>query len=211
MKRVALILLTAGLFLVLPARADIYLSLQGVAAIPTGGLYSSRPGGILSVGWSWNPRFALELGAGFWRTPVKASTGSLSAGSLSVFPVEFSFRARWPLGPKLQLGGEAGLGYTFYGFSLDEAIAAAWKAVGFTISETVKDAPATHLGLGLEYALSERWSVTFGVRYHILRTRGTWSIVDDISGETQSGKIKKLNLDALSLSLGIKITLFGPK
>ncbi|MHB8055100.1 MAG: outer membrane beta-barrel protein [Candidatus Aminicenantales bacterium] len=208
MKRVALILAAAGLFLVSPARADITLGLQGAVAIPTGGAYSSGIGGSLAAGWSWNPRFALELCAGLWPVPATASTGGLGEGSLGVFPVEVSFRVRWPLGPKLRVSGDAGLGYAFYCYSLDEEIVAAWKAVGFEISEAVKDAPAAHIGCGLEYVLSKNWAVTLGLRYHVLRTRGTWSISDDISGETQSGKIKNLNFDAFSLSLGIRIGLF---
>lgn len=208
MKRLGLVLLAAGLLSASPALADVYLGFQGTASIPTGENYKARTGGILTAGWSWNPRFALELGLGYWPVPVTASSSGLSRGTLSMFPVEFAFRARWPVGTKFQLSGEAGLGNAFTAFSLDAETVAAWEALGFEIDELVKDDPSAHLGIGLEYALSERWSVTLGARYHILRTRGTWTITDTISGETASGNIKKLNFDAFTLSLGVKFALF---
>lgn len=204
MKRLGGLLIIAGCLLAAPARADVYLGMQGTFSLPMGTDYAAGPGGILSAGWAWNPRFALELGLGYWPVPVAASSDGLSPGTLTMLPVEFTFRARWPIGPKLHLSGEAGLGNAFTAFTLDAETVAAWEALGFEIDELVKDDPSAHLGIGLEYALSERWAVTLGARYHILRTRGAWTITDTISGETASGNIKKLNFDAFTLSLGVK-------
>lgn len=207
MKRLSLILLAAGLLSASPAMADIYLGFQGAASLPTGESAKAGIGGIMTAGWSWNPRFALELGLGCWPVPVTASEAGLSKGRLRVFPVDIAFRARWPLGPKLHLSGEAGLGNAFYDFSLDEETVAGWEAVGFKIEESLKNEPSAHLGVGLEYALSDRWSAVFGVRYYLLRTRGNWTITDTVSGETASGMIKKLSFDAFTLSLGVKFAI----
>ena len=211
MKRHLILLVAGMLSLAAAARADIYLILAGTYAFPVDQLYSSRPGFAASAGWAWNSHFALELGFRFWRVPVAGSTDGLSLGTLRVLPLEITFRSRWSLGSNFRLCGEAGAGYAFHSFSLDGGLQAGWKALGFSIDESAKNRPAAHLGVGLEYTLTPKMAVDFGIRYHLLRTRGGWSIIDDSSGVTQTGTLEKLNFDALTFSLGFKIVLFGPE
>ncbi|MCX6565698.1 MAG: outer membrane beta-barrel protein [Candidatus Aminicenantes bacterium] len=209
MKRHPILILAAVLSLAAAARADIYLVPAGTYAFPMDQPYSSRFGAGVSAGWAWNSRFALELGLRFWPVPVSGSIDGLSLGTLHVLPLELTFRGRWALGSNLLFYGEAGAGYAFHSFALDEGLQADWDALGFSINESVKKGPAAHLGVGLEYALSPKMAVDFGIRYHLLRTKGEWSITDDLSGLTQTGTLEKLNFDALTLSLGLKISLFG--
>ena len=208
MKNRPILFLAAVLSLAAAARADIYIRPNGTYAFPTGHPYSSRAGAGISAGWDWNSRFALELGLRFWSVPVTASTGGLSRGILRVLPLECAVRYRRPLGSNLHLYGEAGAAYAFHSFSLDEGIQAAWKELGFSIDESAKNGPAAHLGIGFEYALSPKTAVDLGIRWHLLRTKGEWSFTDDASGMSQDGTIEKLNFDALTLSLGVKIAIF---
>jgi len=193
------------------AAADIYLRPDAAYAFPTGKPYASRAGVGLAAGWSWNPRFALELGFRFWPVPVSGTADGLSRGVLHVLPAELSLHARLPLGSKLHLRGEAGAGWAFHSFALDPDVFDSWNALGFSLDESAKDGPAVHVGASLEYTLTPKMAVDFGIRWHLLRTTGTWSIVDDDSAITQTGTVANLNFDAVTLSLGLKIALFLPE
>ena len=149
MKRLPILLGAVALSPAAAARADIYLNLGGIYALRTNQPYASRPGAGISAGWAWNSRSALELGLGYWSSPVNGSTDGLNSGNISVLPLEVAFRSRWPLGSNLLLCAEAGAGWAFYSFSLDKNVQAGWEALGFTIDESVKDRPAAHLGVGL--------------------------------------------------------------
>jgi opacity protein-like surface antigen len=208
MKHHPILLVAAVLSLAATARADIYLNLDGTYALRTNQPYASRPGIGIAAGWAWNSRFALELGLRYWSSPVDGTIDGLSSGTVHVLPLELAFRSRWPLGSNLLLCGEAGAGYAFHSFSIKESLQAGWKALGFSVKESVKNGLAAHLGVGLEYALSPKMTIDMGIRWHLLRTKGEWSITDDESGVAQAGTVKKLSFDALTFSLGLKIVLF---
>lgn len=210
MKNRLIVLSAIVLSLAAAARADIYLGGEGTYAFPADQPYSSRFGAGISAGWAWNSTFALELGLRYWPVPVAGAIDGLSPGTLRVLPLEIALRGRWPLGSCLRLGGEAGAGYAFYSFSLDESLQTGWEALGFSINESVKNGPVAHLGVGLEYALSPKMAIDIGIRYHLLRTKGEWSITDDASGATQAGTVEKLNFNAVILSVGLKIAIFDP-
>ncbi len=208
MKNRLILLFAVVLSLAAAARADIYLGGEGTYAFPVYQPYSSRLGAGISTGWAWNSTFALELGLRYWPVPVAGSTDGLSPGTTRVLPLQIGFRGRWLLGSYLRLWGEAGAGYAFYSFSLDESLQAGWEALGFSINESVKNGPAAHLGVGFEYALSPKMAIDIGIRYHLLRTKAEWSITDDASGATRAGTVEKLNFNAVALSLGLKIVIF---
>lgn len=210
MKRIPILLALAVLAAAGFASADVYLGLQGTFALPLDSLYSSRIGFGVAAGWELSPQFALELGIRNWAVPSANSAEGFSLGKISVMPIELSLRARLPLGPKLHLVGEAGAGYAIHSFTLDEDLVQAWSNVGFDLAETADNGLAAHLGAGLELALSPKMSLDISARYHLMRTSGAWSITDVYSGETATDAIEKLNLDALTVSLGLKIALFNP-
>jgi len=209
MKRLPMVLLFAGLSLAAAARAEVTLDAGGIYALRTNPPHASRPGAAIAAGWTWNSRFALELGVRTFRFPVDASPGGLSAGTISALPIELAFRARFPLGPGLTLSGAAGAGLTFYSFTPDEAVLAAWKDLGFTLEESVKDRPTAHLGAGLEYTLSPTLALDVGLRWNLFRTAGEWSITDDATATRQAGTVESLRFDTLAIFLGLKVTLFG--
>jgi len=169
--------------------------------------YSSNIGFGLAAGWELNPQLSLELGANRWALSSAGIVDGLSLGKIASLPIELSLRARLPLGAKLNLLGDVGVGYAFHSFTIDESLAQSWKTVGFVIEESAKGGLAAHLGTGLEIVLSPRMSVDITARYYLMRTSGEWSITDDYSGESASGTLESLNFDALTFSVGLKIGL----
>ncbi len=200
------ILLSAG-----TAQADLYVRLQGIYALPTGASYSGGAGFGLAAGWELDPRFSLELGLRNWTMTSEGSVEGLSLGKLCVLPIEVALKARFPLGEKLSLFGEAGVGYAIHSFTLDEGFVEDWTAVGFEIAETAKGGLSARLGVGLELALSPKMSLDLTAGYSLLRSGGEWSITDVYSGETASGLLESLNFDSVTFSLGLKIALFAPE
>ncbi len=125
MKRLGGLLIISGCLLAAPAGPMSISACRDVLP-PMGTDYAAGPGGILSAGWAWNPRFALELGLGYWPVPVAASSDGLSPGTLS------GFRSSLLYGPagrsvRASFSGEAGLGNAFTAFTLDAETVAAWK------------------------------------------------------------------------------------
>lgn len=208
MKR---ILSVVGLALIMTtgaAQAKIYLSAQGSYALPTNKLFGGGLGFGAAVGYELTPAYSLELSIRNWALSSEGSADGLSLGKASVLPVELSFRARFPLRPGVTLYGDAGAGYAFSSFSLDEDLAADWAAVGFTLDENTDNGLTAHLGFGVEIALTPTVDIDIAARYHLFQTRGVWTITDDASGEAQTGTIEGLNLGAITLSLGFKISIF---
>ena len=209
MKKRLLLVAAAVLVSAAAAPAEFYFGAAGIYSAPLDQPYSSRFGAGISAGWAWSPRFAVELGLGWRPSRVTGSLEGLSDGTLRVFPLEASLRARQPLGSGWVLGGEAGAGWAFHSFSLSDNLRAAWEALGISIKESADGGPVVHLGIGIEYLLTPRWSLEAGLRYTRSRTKGTWSITDEAGGLVQSGTLEKLKLDAVSLTFGLKIALFG--
>jgi opacity protein-like surface antigen len=139
------------------------------------------------------------------------SVEGLSLGKLCVLPIEVALKARFPLGEKLSVFGEAGVGYAIHSFTLDEGFAADWTAIGFEIVEAPDNGLSARLGAGLEFVISPKMSLDFTAGYNLLRSSGAWSITDVYSGETASGTLESLNFDAVTFSLGLKIAVFSPE
>jgi len=207
MKKISTFCVLAILASAGAGRADIYVRGQGIFVLPMDTPYSSGIGFGIAAGWELNPQFALELGASRWSLPSAGMADGLSLGKIAALPIELSLRARLPLGAKLNLLGDAGLGYAFHSFTIDEDLAQSWTEVGFVIEESAKSGLAAHLGAGLELVLSPGMSVDISARYYLLRSSGEWSITDAYSGESASGTLESLNLDSLTFSLGLKIGL----
>ncbi len=192
-------------------QADVYARLQGLFALPTGASYSGGAGLGLAAGWNLDSRFALELGFRNWAVASEGSIEGLSLGRLCVLPVEVAFQARFPLGSRLHLFGQFGLGYAFHSFKLDENYLEDWNELGFEIEENAENGISARLGAGLELTLTPKMSLDFTAGYNLLGSKGVWSITDTASGETASGDPADLSFDALTFSLGLKIALFSPE
>ena len=169
MKKISMFCVLAILASAGAARADIYIRGQGIFVLPMDAPYSSGIGFGVAAGWDLNPQFALELGANRWSLPSAGIVNGLSLGKIAALPIEISLRARLPLGTKLNLLGDVGLGYAFHSFTIDEDLTQSWNEVGFVIEESAKSGLAAHLGAGLELALSPGVSVDISARYYLLR------------------------------------------
>jgi opacity protein-like surface antigen len=213
MKRCMSLILCAAAVLAAagPVRADLYARLQGLYALPTGASYSGGAGFCLAAGLDLDPRFSLELGLRNWTLSSTGSVEGLSLGRLHLWPVEIALRAGFPLGEKLRLFGEAGVGYVINAFALDGDLADDWASVGFEIVETAQNGLAARLGTGLEIVLSPTMTFDIAASYSLLRTSGEWTITDVHSGEAASGTLESLTFDSFTLSLGLKIALSAPR
>jgi len=153
------------------------------------------------------PILALEIGALRYQTPVTASAGGLSQGTLAVLPIEISLKVHFPVSSKLELFAAAGGGAYLPHFSPDAAAAQTWTAVGFTPSESLNAAFGFHFRGGLELAVGNRVGLVFETRYSTASAAGTWTLTDNRGGPSVSGKITGLSLDAIVFGLGLNIAL----
>jgi len=131
----------------------------------------------------------------------------MSEGTLSTAVVQFStfyhfdLRERW----SLNLGGGAGY-YFVRKFELDSKLVQSWNALGFNISEKLESAPGLHAGGSVDVRLTERFAVNFDMRYCRIASKGSWSQVDRISGETVSGSNDRVKLDMIMAGIGLKFS-----
>jgi opacity protein-like surface antigen len=194
------------LVLAVNAPAKVRLSLYGgYAATPEA---SSGEGAVVGagLGFSLSSILSLDLTAGRWVVPVRPSANGLSRGRLTELPISLELRARFPLGRGgWAVYGAGGLGYALHSFALDSDFAAGWKDVGFEIEERVDHGLAAQVGAGLEIGLGPAVDLDLGVRYTILRTKGSWAMADLRTGENSGGPLDSLNFDALAVQAGFRV------
>jgi len=188
------------------APAKVRISLYGgYAATPES---SPGAGAVIGagLGFTISPMLSLDLTAGRWVVPMKASANGLSRGRLTELPVSLELRARFPLGRGgWAVYGAGGLGYALHDFALDSDFAAGWKTAGFEVEERVDHGLSAHVGAGLEIGLGPAVDLDFGARYTLLRTKGTWAMADLASGENSGGPLNSLNFDALAVLVGFRV------
>jgi len=163
-----------------------------------------------SLAYDLTPMFAVELRGALFGSTVTASATGLSAGKMSMTPLELAAVARFGAGKKLVPYAALGLGYGLHSFTLDSTIVNAWSNVGLSLSESIKKGMTISLGAGLDFALKQGEKPGQGiflnleVRYLMAKSDGSWSLTDNASQEKATGTLSKLKLDSFLVGLGVK-------
>lgn len=161
-----------------------------------------------SLGLALNDYVGFELSAEFSRvasTGTTAGTGPiLDAGHLSQIPIQLLVRLRLPLSDfPITPFATGGAGIAINSFSLDDTIVSSYNTLGFDAAESVKSSFVWSLGGGLEYAATDRLMIEARFLYRHCTADGTFSLTDQITGESATGTLSKLNLSSSLIGLGI--------
>ena len=180
----------------------------GVEILGGAGLLNGYSGISLAFGatfsYGFSKNIAIELAGLVISGNGDYDPQTLSAGRLTIMPLQLSLLGRFPLGRKLTPYVLTGGSFFFTMFALDKAVAKGWEDVGITLTEKVDNAFGFHFGAGLEYALGKAMSVAFDVRYILGKTGGAWSIQDNASASETDGTFSGLKLNTLVCSVGLK-------
>ena len=141
--------------------------------------------------------FSLELSVHYFNTRVNGRPLGLSAGDLSVIPVQLSIQKRFLLQEKTFGYISGGIGYYFTSFSVGDT--------SMSREETAESTLGFHVGAGVEYFIKKNLALKLDMKYCIASTSGSWSFIDPVTG-SESGPIDEIKLD--TFLLGIAITFF---
>jgi len=128
----------------------------------------------------------------------------LSKGKLAVMPLQLSLVARFPVGAKIVPYVAAGGGYYLNTFTLDSALVGSWDNLGIDIDETIDNAFGFHLGAGLDYFIKPNIAVGASVKYCLAKTKGSWTMKEQVSSEETSGTLNDLKLNAFVFGASLK-------
>jgi outer membrane protein W len=157
-----------------------------------------------SFSYGFNRNIAVELAGFLISGKGEYDPDTISKGRLTTMPLQLSLMGRFPVGRKLTPYVLAGGSYFLNGFSMDDAVAANWNDLGFTLSEKVHGAFGFHFGAGLEYRLEHALAVVFDARYFLGKANGDWNIRENASLVETGGTFSGLDLSTMVLSLGLK-------
>jgi outer membrane protein W len=177
-------------------------------AVPNTDQYSDVATWRLTAGYSPVPQFEVDFEIGRFTTVVRqpeadgVPTHTIASGELEILPVCLTAQYRTPMPELLStLSLLAGVGYYFIDYAMAEKPRGAFEDAGVPglPDQSVDNAWGVHFGGGLEYALSERLSLTGEVRYLFLapEARGTTADGGRFSGT--------LDLNTWLFSGGVKI------
>jgi hypothetical protein len=145
-----MIILAAALF----SNAAVRIGLFGGYASHTKSTYGRGIAFGLNLGYDLTANIALEFRATRFQSDVKAAEGGLSAGKMTVMPVELAFVGRLPVGAKLTPYFVVGGGYGLHSFSPDAAPVKSWNDLGITLAESIKSGLTILVGAGLDFLIA---------------------------------------------------------
>lgn len=164
-----------------------------------------------SIAYGFNLSFvvmknlAVEVTGFRFESDVEGSVTGLSQGKMAVMPIQLSLQGRFPMsGGRLIPFVEAGAGYYLNTFTLDEAVAADWDAVGFNLDESVENVVGFHFGAGLDFFVARNISLGAGVKYCIATTKGSWSLTDTATGTAANGDLEDLKVGPLAFGIRLR-------
>jgi len=128
----------------------------------------------------------------------------LSKGKLAIMPLQLSLMARFPLGAKIVPYIAAGGGYYLNRFTLDAAIVKSWDDLGIDLEEAIDNASGFHFGAGLDFFVNPNIAISAGVKYCLAKTKGSWTMKEQVSSEETKGTLPDLKLNALVFGAGLK-------
>jgi len=156
--------------------------------------------------FSITKNIGIEIGGLRFQTTTKDNddVAKLSKGKLAVMPLQLSLMARFPVGAKFVPYIAGGGGYYLNTFTLDAAIVKSWDDLGVDLEEAVENAFGFHFGGGLDFFVSPNIAISANVKYCLAKTKGSWTMKDQISSEETEGSLPDLKLNALVFGAGLK-------
>jgi len=152
---------------------------------------------------------ALEFSGQFDRYPTLGDAANplttMSPGHLTQVPLQAMLQLRLPLEslplvPYITAGG----GLSLNSFSLDSTMLAAYKALGFDLTEEVKTSLILSAGAGFDFIASPNLMVGLHFRYRFGKADASSTIRDQLSGEAMTQALTDINLKSMIIGLGIK-------
>ncbi|MHA1381301.1 MAG: OmpW family outer membrane protein [Candidatus Helarchaeota archaeon] len=176
-------------------------------AMPSYNNYNSglKYGGNFLFGITKN--IAVELSSFSFRSEVKENPEELSKGVLSVIPINLSILVRFPINNRFVPYIAGGGAYFFNTFTIDKNIIDSWNSLGFEIKESIKKCIGFHLGAGIDFFMQRNIALNLDIGYLINRTKGNWSIIDQISNTKVSRDIDSLDINSLVIGLSLRFFL----
>ncbi len=147
----------------------------------------------------------LEVGVFQYQSDIEDSDSGLSRGQLSMIPLMFSLQGRYPLNDRLVPYAVMGATLSFNSFKLCQTCQDSWGALDISIKESVENSFGWHVGAGLDYQIARNFALNVDVRTHFLKSQGSWSMDDLLSGVSVSGDMDNLNLNTWVIRLGAKL------
>jgi len=194
----------------LVSNAAVRVGLFGGYASHTESAYGSGIAFGLSVGYDLTPNIAMELRATRYQSDVTALDKGLSAGKMTVMPVELAFVGRLPVGEKLTPYFIVGGGWGLHSFAADATLVKSWSDLGITLAESIKGGLTILVGAGLDFLIApgtkpgSGFLLNLEARYLMGKTDGTWTFTDQTTTTATSGTLASLPLDTIMFSLGLK-------
>jgi outer membrane protein W len=177
------------------------LGLEAGYVMPSEDNLGNSPAFGLSFFYSLSKQFRVELKSGFFPINVENDPERLSAGTLNVIPLQLSLQYRLRISPGFIPYLGAGVGYYLNNFSLENSDQ--WQNLGFDINEEVDSVFGFHFGAGIDFFIKPNMAVNIDVRYSIASFDGSYTIIDEVSGISQSGAIQG-DLNHICFGAGIK-------
>jgi opacity protein-like surface antigen len=174
--------------------------------------YSMPQEDIYSEGINYGANFSLgivkylsiEVSGLRFQSDVEGSVDGFSKGKLTVMPVQMSIQARFPVTPRFIPYIQGGGGYYLNSFALDGEIIDTWDALGFDVEERINNSIGYHFGAGLDFFITGKIAINADFKYCMVKSKGSWSLTDQISGIITSGDLENLNLNTMMFGAGLK-------
>ena len=139
-------------------------------------------------------KFSLELSLDVFGSRTDGSPQGLSAGSLTLLPVQLSAQWRIPLEKQTHAYVAGGIGYNIISFSLEDT--------NLDREESAENTLGFHLAGGVEYLFKRSLAVRADLKYIFMSTKGSWSYTDPVLGRL-SGSIDDISLNSILIGVGI--------
>jgi opacity protein-like surface antigen len=174
--------------------------------------YSMPQEDIYSEGINYGANFSfgivkylsIEVSGLRFQSDVEGSVAGFSKGKLTVMPVQLSIQARLPVTPRFIPYIQGGGGYYLNSFALDGEIIDTWDALGFDVEEKIESSIGYHFGAGIDFFLTGKIAISADFKYCMVKSKGSWSLTDQISGTVTSGDLENLSLDTMMFGVGLK-------
>jgi outer membrane protein W len=128
----------------------------------------------------------------------------LSEGKLSAIEIGLNLVGRFPIKDKFIPYISAGGIYSINSFKLDADLISTWDDLGFHIAETIENAFGAVVGAGFDFQMASGLTLGIDFKCRLMTSDGNWTFTDQLSSSEESATITQLNLNSISVFLGIK-------
>jgi outer membrane protein W len=147
---------------------------------------------------------ALELSGLYSQSSTEDDTDALSEGKLTAIEIGLNLVGRFPIKDTFIPYISAGGCYSINNFKLDADLISTWEDLGFDIAETVENAFGAVVGAGFDFQMVRGLILGIDFKYRLMTSDGTWTFTDQLSSSEEQRTITQLNLNSISVTLGIK-------